>query len=393
MNLGRSALAFKEWRRRPLRTAVTVAGVGIAVASLFSLLSFQSGYQKGLANELNRLGAHILVVPKGCPYDAASMALHGANWPCYLKAGYLEEVQAVPGVAAAAPVLMTAQFDAEGRQQVFVGIDETMRSLKPHWRLQGRFPADAGELLAGAGLVRREQWRLGQRVSLPGPGGQTGTVTGILEPTRSAEDDFLFLRLADAQRLFHHERELTHILVRLADPDLLDQAVRQLRGCNAGMLMNVVPLAHLFQTIQALMSSTRELLACLGLVALLVAGAGVSNAVLMAIAERTREIGVLRALGASVGDIFRLVWLEAIQMCFAGGVLGLGVAALGSSWVEAGLRARLPFSPTDPLVRWDGWLALAALAGALVLGGVSGLLPAWRAARLPPAVAMRSSTA
>src|SRR6266480_6092176 len=103
-------LSLKEWQRRPLRTGVTVAGVAIAVAALFSLLAFQRGYQNGVRGELDRLGAHVLVVPKGCPYDAASMALHGASWPCYLKGSYLEEVRGVTGVATAAPVFMTALY-------------------------------------------------------------------------------------------------------------------------------------------------------------------------------------------------------------------------------------------------------------------------------------------
>src|SRR5215468_10886231 len=101
-------LSFKEWQRRPLRTSITAAGVAIATAALFSLLSFQRGYRDGVRAELDRLGAHVLLVPKGCPYDAASMALHGASWPCYLENRYLDEVRSIPEVATAAPVFMTA---------------------------------------------------------------------------------------------------------------------------------------------------------------------------------------------------------------------------------------------------------------------------------------------
>ena len=90
-------------RRAARRPATTLLGVALAVATLFSVLAIHRGYQEGMRSELDRLGAQILVVPKGCPYDAASMALHGASWPCYLNAGYLSEVQATPGVAVAAP--------------------------------------------------------------------------------------------------------------------------------------------------------------------------------------------------------------------------------------------------------------------------------------------------
>src|SRR6516225_11259748 len=122
-------LAFKEWRRRPLRTAVTTAGVAIATAALFSLLAFQKGYRNGVQEELDRLGAHVLLVPKGCPYDAASMALHGASWPCFLKQEYLAEVRSVPGVATAAPVFMAALTGKNGDQMVYNGVEPNILRL------------------------------------------------------------------------------------------------------------------------------------------------------------------------------------------------------------------------------------------------------------------------
>src|SRR5438034_1430644 len=104
-------LAIKNAGRRKARTLVTMLGVAIAVAALFSLLAFQRGYQAGMQGELDRLGAHVLVVPKGCPYDAASIALHGASWPCYLKAAYVTQVRHTEGVETAAPVFMNAVYD------------------------------------------------------------------------------------------------------------------------------------------------------------------------------------------------------------------------------------------------------------------------------------------
>src|SRR5499427_4129043 len=133
-------LSLKEWQRRPLRTSVTAAGVAIATAALFSLLAFQHGYRQGVHQELDRLGAHILVVPKGCPYDAASMALHGASWPCYLKQSYLDEVLAVTAVATAAPVFMAAVFDRLGDQTVYLGVHTNILLLRPGWHIHGTFP-------------------------------------------------------------------------------------------------------------------------------------------------------------------------------------------------------------------------------------------------------------
>ncbi|MHB8522146.1 MAG: ABC transporter permease, partial [Limisphaerales bacterium] len=307
-----------------------------------------------------------------------------------LKAGYLQEVRATRGVATAAPVLMTAFTDDTGAQVVYVGADKNILALKPGWRITGGFPETRAGLLVGSAVAQREHWQLGQSVPLRGLNGERGIVRGVLAATHGADDEFVFLRLGDAQQLFNHERELTHILVRLSDPNQLDEVVTQLRACDAGLDMNVVPLAHLFRTIRTLVNSTRLLLGCVALVALLVAGAGVSNAILMAVSERTREIGVMRALGASHADIFRLFWLETVQVCLVGAAVGV-VGAFGASRaVETWLRERLPFAPTDALIRWEWWGVGVCVAGALVLGSVAGLLPAWRAARLAPMEAMRS---
>lgn len=383
-------LSLKEWRRRPLRTTVTAAGVAIATATLFSLLSFQRGYRDGVRQELDRLGAHVLLAPKGCPYDAASMALHGASWPCYLKQSYLKEVRTVPEVATAAPVYMAALYDTDSRQTVYVGMESNILALRPSWHITGRFPASAGEVMPGVEVARRYGWHLGQQVSLPGLRNQLGTVVGVLAPTQGAEDTFIHLALSDAQGRFHHPDELTHILVRLDDPNDMDRAVAQLRGCDAGLAMNVVPLAHVFRTIQALVNSTRLLLGCIALVAFLAAGAGLSNTILIAVAERRRELGTMRALGASRANIFQLVWLETMQTCLGGAIAGIGLSFLASRAVETWVRARLPFAPGGSLIRWEWWVVGACVGSALILGGLAGLLPASRAAAVPPMMSIRN---
>lgn len=386
------ALSFNEWRRRPLRTGITAAGVAIAVAAMFSLLAFHDGYRDGMKSEIDRLGAHVLVVPKGCPYDAASMALHGANWPCYLSSNHFEEVSTVSGVANVAPAFMAALPGTNGAQTVYVGIDERMLALRTAWKMDGEFPRERGEVLAGAEAARLRGWKVGQRVTLPELPDEEGVVSGILQRTHGSDDTFIYTRLSDAQRLFQKPGQLTHILVKLKDANRLDSAVTSLRGCDAGMDMNIVPLTHLFRTIQALVNSTRLLLGCVALIGLLVAATGVSNAMLMSVTERSREIGIMRAIGASRAHIFGLIWLEAIQVCVVGGVVGVLSAFASSHGVESWLRARLPFAPTDALIRWDWWVAAVCIGGALLLGSFAALLPASRAAELSPVEAMRAGS-
>ena len=362
--------------------------MALAVAAFFSIVSFQRGYQRGLRLELDRLGAHLLVVPKGCPYDAASMALHGANWPCYLKDAVSGRGEA-PRPAWRPPRRSSwrrCRARGRGEQFVYLGVGPDIlgvkRSLADPGRVSQRGPARCWPeraLAAGARLARRADGRAAGRAGAP----RQGAASAASWPRRrGADDQFLYLPLADAQRLFHRPHRLTHILVRLRDPNEMERRWRRCAAATPGWSMNVVPLAHLFQTIQELVG--------LGAAAARAAwrwsrrsspARALSNTLLMAVTERTREIGVLRALGASRAHVFRMIWLETVQISLAGGVLGRVVALAGSRAVEAWLRARLPVRAQRAAGAPGGaGHRPVCLLGALVLGSLSGLLPAWRAA-------------
>jgi putative ABC transport system permease protein len=375
-----------------LRTALTATSVAISIAAAFSLLSFQHGYRRGLKRELDRLGAHVLVVPKGCPYEAASLALHGANWPCFLKASYLEELRTIPGVSIVAPVLMTARYGKDSRSTVYLGIDTNFLNLKHGWSIQGRFPGE-NEVLVGSATAKENAWSVGDPIPLPGLRDAKATVAGVLNPTHSTDDQFIYLSLTEAQRRFAHTNEFTHALIRLADTSQIDRVVKELRGCDAGMQMNVVPLAHLFQSINALAASTRWFLYSATLTALVAAAAGVAAALLIAVNERGREIGVMRALGASRADVFTMIWLESLQISLVGAAGGILVSFSFVWWIEDWLRRQLPFVPSGQLVTWEAWIAATSILVAIVVGSVAALAPAAKAAGIPPSDAMRRRSA
>ncbi len=98
----------------------------------------------------------------------------------------------------------------------------------------------------------------------------------------------------------------------------------------------------------------------------------------------------MRALGASRSDVFGLIWAETLQVCVAGSLAGVFVALVSSRGVESWVRSRLPFAPAGDLIGWDWSLAGLCVLGAIVLGSVAALLPAWRAAELSPAEAIRA---
>ncbi len=396
--MNRLMLVFNSLLRRRMRSSVTVLGVAIGSAALFSMLSFEKGYQDGIRAELDHLGAHVLVAPKGCPYDAASMALHGASWPCYLKEEYLQRVRSTGGVATVAPLLMNAVYSTQSSTPtVYVGADSQILDLKRDWRIDGEFPQDSGSCLLGSSVAHSLNATVGSSVQLPGIGLDDATkppmvhVSGIIRSTGQSDDTFVYLPLDRAQALFKRPHQLTHMLVRLKDPNMLERVVSDLRGCDAGMDMNVVPVAHVFRSIQNLVNTTRMLLACVAFAGLFAACAGVSNAIMMSVTERTREIGVMRAAGASRGDVFGLVLAETGITTTVGAVIGMLLAMASGPAVEAWIRSRLPFSPNGALIKPDpGLMGLCVLVSVLT-GLVSGMAPAIRASRISPVQAMRDS--
>jgi putative ABC transport system permease protein len=373
------------WQKKT-RTLLTISGLAIATGTLAVLLAFQRGYERGLQTELAQLGAHILVVPKGCPYDAASLALHGANWPCYLKEAYLSQVEQTQGVGVAAPVLMAAQYGV--RREVVVGITTKYLELRPSWRIDGGFPTE-GEVLLGAEAARRLSVHQGATVNVDLLK-RNVQVSGVLAPVAGPEDEFMFMPLADVQSALHRSGQLTHVLVKLKSPALLEQTIQGLRGCDAGMQMNIVPLSHLFDTIRKVSAAAKYLLTALSAIAFLIAGTALANTMFMAVLERTREIGVLRAVGASKSQVFCLFAGETLAAAMIASILGIAISFASARLIEQWMRAQIAYAPNTTLIALDPVAVACAVGFALVLALFAGLAPAIRAARLHPVEAFRA---
>lgn len=389
-------LAWKNLLRRPIRSALTVLGVAIAIAVLFSLLDFQRGYERGLREELHALGAHILVVPKGCPYEAATIVLHGGKWPRYMEQSYLDLVRSTPGVGQCTGILMDAVIEARGaRNKIYMGIDPDYPKLRVRWDYAagGWFPHDQSIIL-GATVAEQEGLKIGDTLVVADPtrpalGQHRVTVAGLLKRTHTQDDGMYFLPLQTMQRIFQLPGKLVVILVKVQDMNRIDEVVRALKETEASM--NVFPLSELLTTMTTLLRNTKVFVLAIVLVAILIGAVGVLNTILMTVFERSREIGMLKAVGASRLDIFRLIWTETLMICLAGGLSGIALALLTARLVEAFVRSALPYAPSGTLISFSLSSFGVCLAFALVLGLLAGLYPAYRAASVRPMEAIRGA--
>jgi putative ABC transport system permease protein len=380
-------LGFKNMLRRPTRSALTVLGVAIAIAVLYSLYEFQRGYQERLKAELGAMGAQVMVVPKGCPYEAATIALHGGKWPRYIDESTLAKVKSQSGVAAAAGVIMDAVTDSGGRNLIILGIDRDYMALRPAWRITGSWFDSDTSAIVGSSVASELDLTVGSPFTIPGKP-QRLRVSGVLARTNTQDDGFVFLPMKTHQEMFDLRGKLVVILIRAAQVDRADQLVAALRAADVNM--NVFPLSELLNTISDLMASTKVFVSAIIIIALLVGAMGVLNTILMAVFERTREIGMMKAMGARASDVFKLIWAETVLTTTAGGIVGLLLALGSSRLVEAIIRGMIPFAPNGSLINVVPLTIVACTLLSLALGVLAGLYPALRAAMVKPVVAMRS---
>jgi putative ABC transport system permease protein len=152
-------------------------------------------------------------------------------------------------------------------------------------------------------------------------------------------------------------------------------------------------MAQVKNTIMSLLASAKVMVFSIAIIAILIAMVGVINTILMSVLERLQEIGILKTIGAMPWDIFKLIWIETMLLCSAGGVIGISFALALSKITEVLIRRVLPYAPSGGLVRIDLNLALITLGTVLAIGIVSGLYPAWRAGRVRPLESIRSEAA
>lgn len=384
-----TTLAVKNLLRRRGRTILTILGVAIAIAALFSLLSFNSGYEKQLSGELSSLGIHILAVPKGCPYEAASLIIHGGVIPKYLSDSDVEAAKKISGIEIASPMLLH-QFYKDGKPHIVYGINiDDMLSLKPWWKVEGRFFSQYEDnvMVIGRSLADKEKLNVGDVLPF-GPDKTPFTIVGILERTGTQDDEFHFLPLQVVQRVFDKPGQVTTIAIRVRDISKTPEISSQLEKIPD---IQVVTMTQVMGTIMNLVGSARTLLMSVIAVAIIISAVGIMNTLLMSVNERMREFGMMKAIGASGADIGKLILIETLFITIIGGVIGLLLSTLGSSLIEGFVKGIIPYSPAGRLIAPEPGLIGLCLLFSVIIGFACGIYPAIKASRLTPMEAIRSN--
>ena len=380
-------LAGKNLLRHSTRSALTMLGIAASVGVLFSVLSFNKGFTEGLAVELERTGLHFMVVPSGCAHEVAALVLHGAVIPKFLDTKVMEHVTATAGIDLVTPILVAQLPDPQrGKIDLIYGVDmSVLSSIKPGWEITGKIPEQDNEILLGYEVAQHEKLQPGDQFS--SSDGTNLLVAGIVGLTSSQDDAFIYLPIKTAQKLLDHPAAATAIGVKVKDPARMVEITDALTAAVPGI--QIVTMGEVMNSISNLAASARALSLAIVLIAILISAVGVMNSILMAVFERTQEIGMMRAVGASRWDIFRIILEETTILSLSGGFVGILISILGSRMIEAFVRSVMPFVPSGKLISFDPGVAAGSVLFIFVIGLCSGIYPALKASKINPVEAIK----
>jgi putative ABC transport system permease protein len=400
------AIAVNELRANPFRSALTTLGIVIAVSAVIAVVSIVQGASRFMLEQFEGLGANVIWVAPHRPPGIEGKRL-GRIQLTYDDARALAE--RCPSLSAVAPVLQRQATVSFG------GLETTCQTLgtTPDYQRTRNWFTDSGrfflaaEVDAGANVVvvgeevlkklKTTRERIaGQRLTVNGHG---LLVVGFLEPKGamfgSPQDELIMTPISTARRIFgENAGRRLFVTTQARSAEETDEAIDQIRWTlrmRHGLRGDAPDDFVTFSQDQFLQSFSKVSLMVTGLligivsVALLVGGIGIMNIMLVSVSERTREIGIRKAVGAKNRDVLMQFLVEAITLGALGGIVGIGLGGIVGLVAREAISIWVDFPPVH--VPW--WAIALALGFSGSVGLISGIYPAWKAARLDPIEALR----
>ena len=355
------------WRRRT-RTALTTLGVGVGIAAIVALGGITQGMIEILTGMMTGSQAELMAIEA----DVSDMGYSSIDQRVGARIAALPDVEAVSGV------VITVASTGEMPLLIIFGYHPREFAIR-HFRIVEGQPLTARrQVIIGRQAAETLGLEVGDTLRLLE---STFRVAGIYETGVGLEDSGVVIGLREAQALAGKPHQVMWYLVKLRDPERVESVQDYL---DAHFPEIDISLTSEIVEIMPDMRTMEEMIEQISFLAMFIGAVGMLNTMLMSVLERTREIGVLRALGWRRRQVVGMILQEALALGAVGGVCGI-ILGLGLTWGTTqipgiGGMLKTSYSPE---------LFAQALAVALVTGALGGLYPAWRATRMRPVEALR----
>ena len=392
-------LSLQRIGANPLRSALTMLGVIIGVASVVAVVAVGQGSGVRISSSISGLGTNLLTISAGGQFNGLVRGAAGSASTLTVEDS--EAIAELASVASVAPTATTQQvvaYDDENTTTTITGTTTSYLGIRAYEIWQGSFLSEAAQDFAlrvavlGADTAETlglDEDDLGSQIRI---GGLPFTVIGILQPkggVGGATDDVVLVPLATLADQLVGGDTLSSISVSVAEGDstgaassLISALLRARHGIDDGedSDFSVASQDQLLEVATSVSNTLTLLLVAIGSISLVVGGIGIMNIMLVSVRERTREIGIRKAIGAKRRDVLAQFLVEAVVLSVLGGILGVAMGALAS--LVIGQVAGWGFVFSLPTVG-------IALGFSALIGIVFGVWPARQAAVLDPIVALR----
>ncbi len=391
-------LAISRIAAARLRAILTMLGVIIGVGSIVALVAVAQGATSGITNRIESLGTNLLTVQPGA--TTSGFLRQAAGSATTLTLGDAQAIAGLSDVAAVAPQVTAQAVVVAGAKNTttsVVGTTADYLTVRTYSIWQGSFltPVANDNALRVAVLGATTADDLGLTANAVGTdilvNGIPFRVVGILQAKGSSgasQDDQVVIPIATAQRYFVAGDKVRSIAVSVSSSAAtnvtsgrITALLEQRHGTNGtNDDFNISNQAQLLDTFSSVTGLLTLLLAGIASISLVVGGIGIMNIMLVSVRERTREIGIRKAVGARGSDIMLQFLVEALVLSLAGGLIGIALGVAASAVIGTIAGWGFQFNPITVVV---------AVGFSLGVGVVFGVWPARQAARLDPITALR----
>jgi putative ABC transport system permease protein len=393
-------MCLREIRRNLLRSGLTVLGIIIGVAAVIVIVTLGAGTTKQVQEEIGKMGSNMLVLSPGGERRMGGAATTSPSFDLSDLTAIRREINTLSGATPVNMRPMQVIIGNENRRVNIMGTDNDFSTVR-NWKVvEGRL-FTAGELRSGKAVcivgntIKTDmfagQTPLGATLRI---GKVTCDVIGVLEAKGQAmfggdQDEIVAVPIGMFQRRLSGKTTVDSIYISANSENEMDDAKREVEklmnerrktGEDGQPDFNVRDMKEVSNMVQSTTGVLTGFLSSIAAVSLLVGGIGIMNIMLVSVTERTREIGIRMAIGATEREVLLQFLVEAAMLSAFGGLMGITLGLLGAAGLAPVLNVPFTFQLST---------VLTAFAFSAMVGVVFGFMPARRAARLDPIEALR----